>query len=560
MKVPLKTVAFVCVALAGALFALVYAAQLATAGAVKQRLETLLTERTGLTTTINGDLHWRYVWPTAITIVDISASDAAGTEYWIADALRLEANTLSVLTAPKNPASWHFKAFQITELRGERGASADADGDQYAIAEFWIRNISPDSAAPFSTTLRYQPRGATPVDLQLAGKLRLIADQRKLQFNPAVVSGSIANGECQADIALRPIATAQEQAGAKDDLPTVLNADLWRRSDWDLSCDLSELTLKGTTFENVSLTSSNLLGNSASELKLPIFFTGTAQLNLSIDASASNGTGSGVPNWVISPTVQNAASGPMLNWLQHNGIAPPHPWQGPVSIGGRIETSGNSRTAMVNNAKGELTLNSNNGTLDMTALKGDMAAPLKELGPLIGDAEEISNWPDTLEYLTLSGRWTPDSGIQRLDGKLDNLSLDAAARLQISPTNSADDTLSASGTFTFKTDQPPLSLAVPPILSDLPLPVACDGPPTLPRCALDAGAVQQLLADVMQGGGPEGLSRKLDEIIDQNVPEEYRRAARGLLEILGHSIDDEDAEELADFLDEDLDELVEDGG
>ena len=559
MKAPIKTIAIVCVALVAALFTLLFIAQLATEGAVKQRLEALLTERTGLATTINGDLHWRYVWPTAITIEDISAQNAAGTEYWIADALRLEASTLSVLTAPKSPTGWHFKAFQITELRGERGANATANGYQYAIAEFWIRNISRDSAAPFSTTLRYRPNNADPVDLQLAGKLRLIADQRKLQFDPAVVSGSIASGECQADIALRPISETAGTTAAQSALPTVLNTDLWRRSDWDLNCELTKLTLRGTTFEKVSLTSNNLLGNSASQLKLPAFFTGTAELNFSVDASAGLNTNEGNPTWVISPTVQNAASGPMLNWLQYSSAAPPQPWQGPVSISGRIETSGNDRPTMVNNAKGELTLNSNNGILDMTQLKRDMAQPLKELGPLVGDAQEINNWPDRLEYLTLSGRWTPDNGTQRLNGTLDNLSLDAAAQLTISPDNPVDDTLSVNGTFTFKTDQPPLSLPVPAILSDLPLPVACEGTPTLPRCALDASAVQQMLVDVMQGRGPEGLSGKLDEIIDQNVPEQYRRAARGLLEILGHSIDDKDAEELADFLDEDLDELVEEG-
>lgn len=553
--------------MAVALFGLVFALQIATQASVKERLETLLSERTGLTTTINGSLRWRYIWPTAITIEDISASNATGSEYWIADGLRLEASTLSVLTTPRDPSSWRIEAFQFTELRGERGSGASTGsggerrGDEYAISEFWIRSISPDSAAPFSATLRYQSSDSDPIDLQLAGKLRLLPEQRKLQFEPAMVSGSVANGECQADIALRPIADASNQPAPANVLPTVLNVDLWRRSDWDLSCNLTELTLSGTTFENVSLTSNNLLGNSATQLKLPTFFTGTAELNLTVDASANRTVSdTSEPGWVITPTIQNAASGPMLNWLQHSSDAAPHPWQGPVSIGGRIETSGNSRPALVRNARGELTLNSNNGTVDMTQLKRDIEGPLKELGPLLGNAKEIRDWPDTLEYLTLNGRWVPDSDKQRLSGRLDNLSLDALAQLQISASDPADDKLSASGTFTFKSDQPPQSLPVPTILSDLPLPIACDGTPTLPRCALNAKAVQQMLADVMQGGGPEGLSRKLDEIIDQNVPEQYRRAARGLLEILGHSIDDDEAAELEDFLDADLDELLDEGG
>lgn len=583
MKSRLQSIAVFCVCALAVLFGALFVVQQATSGAVKERLETLLSERTGLTTTINGPVRWRYLWPTAITIEDISASNERGSEYWIADSLRLEASTLSVIGAPRSPANWRFQAFQLQQLRGERGASvvhegrgsvqdrgsatdresATCCGDQYAITEFWIRSISDDAPAPFAATLRYRPRDDEPVDLQLAGKLHFVAEQRRLEFDPAIVSGNLANGECKADIALRPInepASGNASVPTSSATPTVLNADLWRRSDWDLNCQFSTLILRDTTFESVTLVSNNLLGSSTSQLTLPNFFTGSAELNLTIDASSAQVIdGAVVPRWVITPIVQSVASGPLLSWLQqsesHN--AAPHPWQGPVSIAGRLETSGNSRPALVNNALGEITLNSNNGTLDMTQLKRDIEGPLKELGPLVGDAEEIRKWPDKLEYLTMTGRWVPEGNRQLVNGRLDNLSLDAVALLDISASDPGADTLKANGTFTFQTDQPPMSLPVPPVLADLPLPVACDGTPTLPRCALDSRASQQILADVMQGRGPDGLSRKLDELIDENVPEEYRRAARSLLEILGHSIDDADAEELEDFLVEDLEELAE---
>ena len=564
MKSRIKTIALGAVALIAVLFGGLYLIQQATDSAVKKRLEQLLSERTGLATTINGNLSWRYIWPTAVTIEDISAGNEDDTEYWIADSLRLEVSTTSVLTSPRTPTNWRIEAFQLMELRGERGASTMTEhpGDQYAIEQFWIRSIKPETAAPFFAKLRYRARDAQPVDMQLAGKLLLDGSQRKLQFDPAIVSGSMASGECKADIALRHITDISAPEVIDNSLPAVLNVDLWRRSDWDLNCALAQLHLRGNTFENLTLVSNNLLGNSSSQLRLPTFFTGTAEINISIDASPSQSLATAnAPRWVITPIFQNVASGPLLKWLQNtpDSNAAPHPWQGPVSVSGRIETNGNNRPALVNNAKGELQLISNNGTLDMTQLKQNIEQPRNALRPLIGDAKEIRDWPNSLEYLTLTGRWIPDQGIQRLTGRLDNVSLDATAHLEISPTDPADDKLRATGTFTFESAQPPLSLAAPPILTDLPLPIVCDGSPTLPRCAMDAKAVQQILADVMQGRGPEGLSGKLNDIIDQNVPEQYQRAARGLLEILGHSINDADAEAMEDFLDEDLDDLTDEG-
>ena len=212
---------------------------------------------------------------------------------------------------------------------------------------------------------------------------------------------------------------------------------------------------------------------------------------------------------------------------------------------------------MIESAQGELQLLSTNGQVDLTQFKQNVQEPLKKLGPLMSDAQALADWPDVLNYEVLEARWQPAAGAQRLWGRLDNLRLDAVARIDADLQHAASDQLAASGTLTFAADVEPIAFPVPPILQDLPLPFGCEGTTIQPQCRLDAEASKQLLVDALQGRGPGGLAEKIDELIERKVPEQYQRAARSLLEILGHSIEDEDADELEDFLGDDPDELVE---
>ncbi len=316
----------------------------------------------------------------------------------------------------------------------------------------------------------------------------------------------------------------------------------------------------GTRFEQVSLRSNNFLGNSQSTLQMPVFFSGSAELNLAIDASSTGvEPATPSPKWVVAPTATNLASHDLITWLQaDSGSAPA--WHGPMNLSGRIETRGNRRPVMIDAAQGELLLTSNNGSIDLTKFKADIKAPLQDLGQLVGKDDAFERWPDTLEYLILEGRWVAQAGQQLISARLDNLLLAASAEVDADVQHSAKDRLAARGTLTFRTDQAPLTLPVPDILQDLPLPFTCAGAPTEPQCRLDAEASKQLLTDALKGDGPAGLSKKIDAMIDEKVPEQYRRAARSLLEILGHSIDDEDADELEDFLGEDENAPMEEAG
>ena len=225
-----------------------------------------------------------------------------------------------------------------------------------------------------------------------------------------------------------------------------------------------------------------------------------------------------------------------------------------MSVTGRIETWGNARSAMLHNARGEMSLVSNNGTIDLTEIKQRTGAAVKDLQGLLGDTDPAAQWPDQLEYLTLTGRWVPTGERQQLNARLDNVLFEMAADIAVDDRNAAADAVSARGTLTFSTTQPPNTLLVPPLLQDLPLPLRCDGTPLAPECQLDGQAARRLIANAMKGGDGS-LGNKIDELIEANVPEEYRAAARGLLEIFGHSVSDD--ETLDDFLGDDLDDELE---
>jgi hypothetical protein len=67
--------------------------------------------------------------------------------------------------------------------------------------------------------------------------------------------------------------------------------------------------------------------------------------------------------------------------------------------------------------------------------------------------------------------------------------------------------------------------------------VHCTGPTADPKCRLEQGAAQNLIARALQRDDESGLRQKLDKKIDEEVPEEYRETARSILDLLGRSLE-----------------------
>ena len=517
--------------------------------ALKPELEAFLSERTGLATTIDGELRWHYLWPTAVTIEKVRAVDAppadAGpvTEAWTLDSLRLELDTSSVLSDPGAPARWTVKAFQVEGLRGERGAVGTRDAQRLGLPSFWIRGLRPGTPAPFSAELRYETTETGVLSIDLAGRLRFVPDERRMVFEPLKLGGNVVAGVCQADVALK---TSQDRAAAVASASSdgVLDLLRWRTTDWGASCELDRLTLGSEDFSNTTLRTQNLAGAASLTLAMPAFFGGTANLKVVIDGQLEQP----VPKWHIAPTISGASSARLLRWAgEQRGDAPEVlPWNGPIELTGLFDAVGNDRVAIINSGVGKLEFLSAKGRLDLREFKRQANEPLEKLGSVLGERNLLGSWPDDLNYSALAGEWRVDRGAQNFSGQLDNLKLKGSGTLQPAP-SASDDLLTLNGSLVFEGAEDAKSLPVNALLEDVPLPFRCEGSTRQPACSVDGDQAKTLVADALSRRTGE-LADKLDQIIDEKVPKEYQRAARGLLEIFSKSVEDEDEASDVEFL------------
>ena len=130
------------------------------------------------------------------------------------------------------------------------------------------------------------------------------------------------------------------------------------------------------------------------------------------------------------------------------------------------------------------------------------------------------------------GKWRVDKQHHNLDFALDNLSVVADGNYDASRNE-----LDMLAQLTFKTLTEGRMFEVDPLLMDLPIPVRCRGALEDPQCRVDEKAAQQLVASVLTSKEGSAMRQKLDAKIEEQVPEEYREAARGLLDLLGGTLE-----------------------
>ena len=80
------------------------------------------------------------------------------------------------------------------------------------------------------------------------------------------------------------------------------------------------------------------------------------------------------------------------------------------------------------------------------------------------------------------------------------------------------------------------SFDVNPLLIGIPIPLNCKGTLESPTCRVDTDAARRIVATVLADEQGSELRAKIEEKIDEDVPEEYRDAARNLLDIFGRSL------------------------
>jgi len=291
----------------------------------------------------------------------------------------------------------------------------------------------------------------------------------------------------------------------------LLPIELIRKTDWNGKLSIGQLVYEGATFDHAAIVSSNDSGAIDANVDFPAFFGGTAATELKIDAHGA------APQWNIAPKLHHVDSKALLAWLDAK-----YDWVAFFMAGSDLKLHGNTRRDLIASLNGHTTFDGGQGMINITEIKNAALAVAK----LAGGTDKVNAWPDRLKYQRFIGNWDANGTEHVIDVALDNLTLKARGKLD----TLADD-MDLRATVTVNEDPKYQSFKVSSSLMGLALPIRCRGSLAAPKCGADEDGTRQLVADALSGKNPEA-KKKLDKAIDEKVPEQYRDAARSLLEML----------------------------
>ena len=476
----------------------------------KPEIEAFIAEQTGVQVDIGADLRWQLIPPLALSASGIEA-EYEGSHYAL-EAMKLNLDLMSVIRT-RDIDQWEITALTLVGLKIEQ------EGSTTDIESFRLDNFKPGRASPFSITLTQYSPDTEPLPLTLNGMIAIDPDTREATLTATRFETTAASGICN----LTAISTdATEATDAKDGTQpadpedAIIPVSVWRSVDWNGTCDLDRLTLEDEDFADVAITLSNQGGDSTTEIRIPEFFEGSAGAILDIDASADP------VQWRIEPDLARANSTALMEWLDRR-----LKWIAPLAYSGEIRMTGNSKEELIHSVQGKTTFDGGKGHIDIAQIK----QPLLSLATLFRSPERIEAWPDLWRYERLIGEWVIDGTRHNMDFALDNLT--AAATGDYDPLN---DVLDMDVEFLFEDNAGLHGFDVNPVLVGLAIPLKCRGTLEAPTCTVTADATRNLVAAALTSEEGSEVREKLDDAIDKEVPEEYREAARGLLDLLGKSL------------------------
>ncbi len=203
-------------------------------------------------------------------------------------------------------------------------------------------------------------------------------------------------------------------------------------------------------------------------------------------------------------------------------IAPGAGFSGRLEMNGQLDATGESSAALAQALRGRIDLTGSPGTLDVASLK-QMLLPL---ATLLGQPDEITDWPDQISYQTLSGAWQVLDGTsdQSLEMAIDNLRLDAKGGISL-----------ATGVFDFRSGAlfsatTPRTFDVPRDLDGIRLPARCAGRMNEPGnpCGFDQAATGPLIQQIIAGRAGDKLRERLSDQLPDNLRGPADALLRGL--------------------------------
>ncbi len=474
----------------------------------KPQLLDLMEEQLGVRVDVRGDLSWGLFPPLQLTAEDVHAEVEGRT--WSLGRLALHVSVWSLITESNGFEDWRIQDLTLDDL-------VMLDGDaRLEVDDLDLDNLGPDTAVPLTANMTYSPAEGKPIPVSLTGNITYHSATQAIDVNDLAFDTPFGNGQC--DLNVVPSQRTWPAAPASAD--ALLPIDALRQANWSGTCDLADVTFEEQTFENVRL----VLDNQDARLHLlghiPAFFGGTADLEVDIAADQDPVT------WTITPILENVDSQRLVDWLDQS-----LEWAAPIAYGGTFELTGNTTQALASSVTGETHFDGGQGQLDISKIRQQLLT----IAALIGKPDTILRWPAILDYQRFVGDWRIEQQHHTLDFALDNLTVSAEGDYIVK-----DDRLDMLAELTFEEDPEFSSLDVNPLLVGLPIPVRCRGSLENPTCRVDDNAAKRIVASAFQAKEGTELRTKLDEAIDEKVPEEYRDAARSLLDLLGRSLSKED--------------------
>ena len=467
----------------------------------KPEIEAFIQAQTGAEVEIGGDLTWQLFPPLALSAAGIRA-EYEGNRYTL-ESLQLDLDLMSVIRS-RDTDQWQVKALRLS------GLTVDQEGEVTRLESLVLRDFKPATPSPFQASLTQRSSDGSELPLTLAGLLAVDPDARRISLTDTRFRTTQADGTCEIS------ATVREGAQPPDPEGVIIPVSIWRSVDWSGECLLDRLTLEEEDFRDVRVTLANAAGVSTTQLQIPDFFDGSAEAIVDIDASADP------VRWRIVPDLARADSTAVMAWLDQR-----LKWIAPLALAGEITMTGNTEEELIRSVKGKTTFDGGQGRIDIARIK----KPLLDLATLFREPDRIAAWPELWRYQKLAGEWLVDGTRHELDFALDNLKAEVAGDY-----DPLTDALDMKASFRFEEDPELPGFDVNPVLVGLPIPLTCTGTLEAPKCSVTKDAARNLVAAALTSEEGSDIRKKIDQKIEEEVPEQYREAARGFLELLGESL------------------------
>ncbi len=481
-----------------ALGALVWWAQ--DANRLKPQLEASLSDALEMPVTIDGNVSWQLWPPLSATAERLRGRNSEGRTYTV-ERLALAVRVSDLFSSV---ADWQVESLELTNVQ------VQSDTGLTELPALEVIGYRPGRWADVIASGVHNG-----IPFEVAGEVLHVADVEPLMLEMREMSLTVAETSADCEGQLAATGTDWPSSAGVEEL---ISTELLREYTWTGHCDIPSTTINGELFRDVSLDFSNGEKAALTTLVSERFFTGKGSAAVTIAHDSDR------LQWSAEVDLSDVDAQQLTAWLGR-----PLDWQGQLQVDGNAQSSGNSPASLLNELHMDIAFDGGQGAIDISEIK----ARLSDLAEHTSVLDSISKWPETWHYQYFVGAWRANGSDHTLDFALDNLTTMAEGKYL-----ALDDRLDMDVSLVFGNDPAYTSFDINPILVGLPIPGRCKGPIADVQCKLDQRKAVANIGRALTSGEDNGLRAKLEQKIDEEVPEEYRDTARALLDLLSGSSGD----------------------